>query len=190
MIYDLPTAVEIQGASYEIRSDFRAVLDICAALNDPELNEQERAFAALYIFYPQFETIPQEHLQEALNQCCRFINCGEDNPPNQKRPRLMDWEQDFPYIVAPVNRVIGQEIRAMPYLHWWTFISAYYEIGGECTFAQIVRVRDKKARGKQLDKSEKDWYKNNRHMVDFKTTYTDAENDLLALWGGKENPPG
>ena len=92
-------------------------------------------------------------------------------------------EQDFRYIVAPINRVVGQEIRAVEYYHWWSFISAYYEIG-DCLFAQIVRIRDKKARGKPLDKEEQKFYRENRHMVDFHTNYTDAENALLKKWVG------
>lgn len=183
MIYDLPTSFDIQGVTYEIRSDFRAVLDICTALNDPELSDQEKGVVVLTIFYPSFEDMPKAHMQEAIEKCFWFINCGEESP-TQKGPKLMDWEQDFQYIVAPINRVVGREIRSMPYLHWWTFISAYYEIGGDCTFAQIVNIRDKKARGKKLDKTDREWYNRNRNMVDLKHTYTETENDILKLWGG------
>lgn len=95
----------------------------------------------------------------------------------------MDWEQDFKYIVAPINRVTGTEIRSIEYMHWWTFIAAYYEIG-DCTFAQIVRIRDKKARGKPLDKTEQDWYRKNRNLVDLKTKYTQEDEETLRLWGG------
>ena len=85
--------------------------------------------------------------------------------------------------MAPINRVLGKEIRAAEYLHWWTFISAYYEIGGDCTFAQIVRIREKKAKGKPLDKQEQAWYRQNRSLVDFRTNYTKAEDDVLKQWG-------
>lgn len=183
MNYDLPTAVSVCGTDYSVRADFRAVLDICTALNDPELTNQEKSIALLTIFYPDADTMPPEHYKEAVKQCFWFINCGEDTA-NDRRPKLMDWEQDFRYVVAPINRVIGQEVRSMPFLHWWTFISAYYEIGGDCTFAQIVSIRDKLRRGKSLDKAERDWYRQNRKMVDIKRTYTDAETELLKKWGG------
>lgn len=180
MIYDLPKSLEIGGEEYEIRSDYRAILDICIALSDPELNEQDKAYVALKIFYPDLDSIPREYLQEAVEKCYWFINGGaEDTGP--KGPRLMDWEQDFQYIAAPVNRVIGQEIRAVKYLHWWSFLSAYMEIG-ECTFAQIVAIRDKKKRGKKLEKHEQEWLQRNRHLVDFKRKYTDAENELIKGW--------
>jgi hypothetical protein len=95
----------------------------------------------------------------------------------------MDWEQDFPYLVAPVNRVVGREIRAMEYLHWWTFVAAYYEIG-DCTFAQIVRIRDLLARGRTLDRTDRDWYRRNRKLVDIRTGYSRQETEILKQWGG------
>lgn len=180
MTYELPMTVEVCGITYEIRSDYRAVLDICAALSDAELSGDEKAYTVLNIFYPGFPEMPQEHYEEAIKQCFWFLNCG-DTEQSRAAPKLMDWEQDFKYIVAPVNRVLGAEVRALPYLHWWTFISAYNEIG-DCTFAQVVRIRERLAKGKTLDKSDREWYRNNRHLVDLKTKYTDAEQQLLSQW--------
>lgn len=178
----LPTSVEVCSTKYEIRSDYRAVLDICTALSDPELDDQDRAEAALVIFYPAFDEMPPEHYEEAVRLCFWFINCG-DEEQSRKAPKLVDWEQDFKYIVAPINRVAGGEVRSLDYMHWWTFIAAYYEIG-DCTFAQIVRVRDLLSRGKALDKSDREWYRQNRHLVDMKTKYTEEEDAILEQWGG------
>lgn len=180
MMYDLPKSFEICGTEYRIRSDYRAVLDICVALSDPDLDDEDKAFTLLEIFYPDFIDIPQEHYNEAIQKCLQFINCGEEKQ-EQKSPKLVDWEQDFKLIVSPVNRVMGREIRAEEYLHWWSFVAAYYEIG-DCLFAQVVRVREKKATGKRLDKSDRDFYKKNRHLVDLKTHYTQLEDELLKQW--------
>jgi len=186
MIYDLPTSVDIGGKEYEIRSDYRAVLDICTALTDVNLSPQDKAIVVLDIFYPGFAEMPPEHYEEAIRKCFWFINCGDEiEGQNRKAPKLMDWEQDWKYIVASINRIIGQEIRSIPYMHWWTFISAYYEIGGDCLFAQIVRIREKLLKGKKLDKAEREWYNKNRHLVDFKTTYSEAEKELLKQLGIK-----
>lgn len=177
----LPTSVEVGGAEYAIRSDYRAALDICAALSDPELDGQERAAVALTIFYPDVDAIPPERYEEAVERCLWFLGGGTEEPP-QKGPRLVDWEQDFQHIIAPINRVLGQEVRAVEYVHWWTFLAAFYEVG-DCTFAQIVRVRDRLARGRPLDKQDQEWYRNNRHLVDFKRKYTSAEDEMAKSWG-------
>lgn len=176
----LPTSLEVGGTEYKIRSDYRAILDICAALSDPELDGQGRAAVLLEILYPRLERMPLEHYEEAVDQGLRFISGGawKEAAP---APRLVDWEQDFPYIVAPINRVTGQEVRAVEYMHWWTFLAAYYEIG-DCTFAQIVRIRDQLARGKPLDQADREWYRRNRKLVDFKRKYTEREEAVLDIW--------
>ena len=180
MTYELPESLVVCGVERKIRTDYRAVLDICAALSEIEATDLEKSIAALKILYVDFDSIPYEHYVEALRQCFWFINCGENEQQNNSA-KLMDWEKDFKYIVSPVNRVIGKEIRSLKHLHWWTFISAYYEIG-DCTFAHIVRIRDKKARGEKLDKQETKWYCQNRDIVDIKTKYTKAEEEILEAW--------
>ena len=188
MIYSLPKTLEIGGRKYDIGWDFRTVLDIFRALNAPELNSGEKALAALSIFYPAFGAeesgMPPEVCEEAVKKCFWFINGGRDETENKKGPVLVDWQQDFPYIVAPVNRILGEDVRGTERLHWWTFLSAFYEIG-DCTFAQIVRIRDMKARGKPLNKEDRQWSSRNRDIVDIRTTYTESENELIKLWGGK-----
>ena len=169
MTYTLPTSVEINGKEYEVRSDFRVILDILEAINDVELDDQERAAVVLDIFYHGFEDMPSDDYEEAIAKCMWFINCGQENDAGKKPKKLVDWQQDFPVIVAP------------DYLHWWTFIGAYQEIG-DCLFAQIVGIRQKLANSKSLDKSERDFYRNNRNLVDLKQRYTDAEVDFIRQW--------
>ena len=120
MEYTLPKTVIVGGREYSIRSDYRAILDICEALTDPELSSEEKSAVVLYIFYPELEDMPVEDWQEAAKQCVWFINCGEDRRGQRPTPKLMDWGQDFRYIVAPINRVLGKEVRELEYLHWWT----------------------------------------------------------------------
>lgn len=177
----LPTTVEVAGQEYPIRSDFRAILDICVALNDPELSDTDRGQVVLEIFYPDLETMPPEDWNEAIQKCFWFLNCGNQEKGRQNAPKLVDWEKDFQYIVSPVNRVLGKEIRSEKYVHWWTFISAYYEIG-ECLFSQIVRIRSQLARGKPLDQGDREWYEKNRGLVDIQRAYTAAEEAVVEEW--------
>lgn len=190
MILGLPKTVEVAGRDFDVRYDFRAIIDIIIALNDPELSEQERAFLGLYIFYPAFDEIPRDAYDEAWEKLAWFIDMGDESARGKKSPRLMDWEQDYQRIIAPVNRIAGCDVRSIDYdyenntggLHWWTFLGYYMEIG-DCLFAQIVRIRNLRARGKPLDKADRAWYRQNRDLVELKQTYTDAEDELLRQWG-------
>lgn len=179
MNHTLPRSLDVGGRDWVIQWDFRAVLDIMTALEDPDLDDRGRAFVALYIFYPELEAMPPELYEEALRRLFWFVNGGQEDAPGTGSLRLMSWEQDFPLIVAPVNRVLGHDVRRDDDLHWWTFLSAFYEVG-DCTFAQVVAIRDKKARGKKLEKPEREWYARNKNLVDFKRKYTRAEQDALA----------
>lgn len=180
MMYDLPRCVTVGGTEYAVETDYRAILDIFAVLSDPNLTNEEKGIGLLGIFYINFRRMPEEHFAEAVRQCFWFINGGSEEK-QQKTAKLMDWEQDFPLLIAPINRVAGRELRAVEYLHWWSFLSYYYEIG-DCYFAQIVRIRDLKAKGKLKDKADREFYSKNREVVDLKVRYSEVEESIIRKW--------
>ena len=73
-------------------------------------------------------------------------------------------------------------------MHWWTFLGYYMEIG-ECTLATIVSIRDKKRRGKKLEKWEQEYYRNNKKLIDLKTEKVERseeeKEELRKLFGLK-----
>lgn len=179
MNYSLPHSVNIDGEELQIRNkcDFRVVLDVIEALNDEDLTEQEKIQCALYIFYGE-EMTKISNCEEAVKQMLIVINGGEEETEQTEKPRLMDWKHDFPILVAPINRVLNCEIRSVDYLHWWTLLSAYYEIG-ECTFQNVVSIRSKRMKGKKLEKWEEEFYRENRKMIDLPQKLTKEEQDFL-----------
>ena len=179
MNYLLPYSVNIDGKKINIRNkcDFRVVLDVIEALNDEDLTEQEKIQCALYIFYGE-ELAKISNYEEAVKQMLIVINGGEEETEQTEKPRLMDWKHDFPILVAPINRVLNCEIRSVDYLHWWTLLSAYYEIG-ECTFQNVVSIRSKRMKGKKLEKWEEEFYRENRKMIDLPQKLTKEEQDFL-----------
>lgn len=183
--YDLPTEIIIDGVSYPInrKGDYRMILDVISALNDEELSEQEKAYCALNIFY-DFHIPPDT--QRAANEMMLFINCGEEDGKEDNRPPIMSWEQDFPLLVAPVNRVLGFEMRTAEYLHWWTFIGAYMEIG-ECSFSNVINIRAKKRKGVKLEKWEQEFYNENRKKIDLKVRFDREEQDFMDAILGSNN---
>lgn len=170
--WDFPTSLNIGGVDYEIRTDYRAVLDLFTALSDPELTDEDEQVTAymqnrviLEIMFPQCDDIPLEHMQEALEKVTEFIDMGISD--DRKKPKTMDWGQDAPILIPAINRVLNCEIRAQKHIHWWTFLGAYMEIG-ESLFSNIVHIRQKKASGKKLEKWEQDFYNDNKSLIDFK----------------------
>lgn len=192
--WSLPTSLNVHGVEYPIRTDYRVVLDILTALNDPEvfksMTEEEKAREVaetiIMILYEEPETIPTNDLQEALDRACEFIDCGM-KPDNKKRPQVMDWKQDAQIIVPAVNKVSHTDVRSVKYMHWWTFFSLYMEIGNG-TFATVVSIRQKRTKGKKLEKWEMEFYKENKSMIDLAAKKggkrsTEEQEELKALFG-------
>ena len=170
--WEFPTSLNIGGIDYAIRTDYRAVLDLFAALNDPECfgeTEEEtnliHANIILRIMFPDCDNIPAEHIQEALDKVAEFIDMGIEE--DRKKPKTMDWEQDAPILIPAINKVLNCEIRAEKHIHWWTFMGAYMEIG-ESLFSNIIHIRQKKQKGKKLENWEQDFYNENKSLIDFK----------------------
>lgn len=174
--YNLPKSLTVCGKEYEIRWDFRAVLDILIAMNDPELDGAHKTMVMIQILYPGWRDIPHSDIEEAAKMACKFIDCGEKED-SQRKPKLIDWEQDAAIIIPAVNSVAHTDVRAAKQLHWWTFWAYFMEIG-ESVFSSVISIRSKKAKGKKLEKWEQEYYRENRNMIDFRTKKTTETEEL------------
>lgn len=185
MSWSLPTSLEIRGVGFSIHTDYRVILDILRAYNDPDLPDWAKVRVMLDILYEDPDRLTEEDLPEAIEKGLWFIDNGdtqddEDLVRHGKKaaPRLMDWDQDADLIIPAINRVYGQgDIRSVPYMHWWTFLGYYMEIG-DCLFTTVLSIRSKKARGKKLEKWEKDFEKDNRRLVRLKPKLSEEEQDV------------
>lgn len=164
--YDLPTEINIGGEVFKIRYGWRAVMDILTAMNDPDLDEWGKAEAMLEILYPDWNKIPKECVEEAMQKACDFIDCNQKESGKPK-PKMIDWEQDAEIIIPEINKVAGREVRIDQNIHWWTFFGWFMGIG-DGLFAEVLNIRSKKAKGKKLEKYEQDFYRDNRSMIDLK----------------------
>lgn len=185
--YDLPSTVSVGGREYRIRSGWRHILKILEACADPDVTRRAKTIILLRIFYPDWKEIPQEHINEACEKASLFIDRNRTEDVSVK-PRLLDWEQDAAIIIPAVNNVAKMEVRANPDIHWWTFYGWFMEIGGG-VFASVLRIRQKLSKHEKLDKSEEEFYRDNRFIIDLKNPDSpqvrEAKEDLLRwLEGG------
>lgn len=174
MIGQLPRYLEIGGKKYPIDSDFRTMLNIYAAFNDPELTAEEQCFICVNNLFEDFSAIPHEHIQEAVEKAYWFAGGGDIPEENVSPVKIIDWEQDERIIFPAVNKAAGYETRSVPYMHWWTFLGLFGEIG-EGLLSQVLHIRQKKAKGKKLEKWEQEFCRDHRGMVELKTKYTKEE---------------
>lgn len=181
MTWGLPTELVVAGKRFAIRSDFRAVLDALDALQDTTLPEQARFLAFMQIFYPDWQHLPDA--DEALRKAMEFVNLGQPVPENQPhRPALVHWDTDVQLIAPAVDKVLGYSCRGCAYLHWWDFIGAFQNIG-DGLFAQVVRIRSKRAKGKKLDKAEKEFARENADLIGKTSRFTPEEEEFFKRLG-------
>ena len=154
--WGLPRQAELDGVRYEIRTDYRDILEILRWLGgraDPELDAGGRWYVAMRLFYPEFAAMPQEVWPRATEFLTEFLAAGQD-------------------------------VRTLPYLHWWSFLALFDAIG-EGSFATVVAIRDKLRRGKRLENWELDYYRTHREAVELRAPASAEENAekqrLLAL---------
>ena len=189
-MFDLPIAITIGDKQFPIRNkgDYRMVLDCFATLNDMELDEKSRTIACLIIFYDGMKSEDDLYslgdLEAAIKGMFSFFELNNQSIGAKSKHKLVDWEKDEQLIVSAINNTAKMEVRAVPYMHWWTFMG-YYSAIGECPLATIIGIRDKIARGKKLEKYEKEYRKNNPQYFnwDYRTEEEKEADRLVAeLW--------
>lgn len=185
MKWKLPKAVEINGEQYNIAKecDYRVVLDCWGALKDDRLKPNEQIACALTIFYEDFIQISNSDNVPINLLIDRMIDIidgdGETTDTQRKNPKpIVDFEKDFSLIVSALLPILGYDIRENKYLHWWTFLGAFREIKSG-VYAEVLRIRSKKAKGVSLDKEEIKFYRENRNIIDIDFELTDDEKEFL-----------
>lgn len=168
----LPKTLNINGKEYAIRSDFRDCLNILIACDDPDLNKNEKIMVILKILYPDYKSFKEQDMEEAINKAIWFLNCGDSTKSETiNSKKVYDWEQDEQMIFSAINKVSNKELRSEEYVHFWTFLGYFHEIG-EGLFSTVINIRQKKNNGKKLEKYEQEFYKKNKSIIDLKKRYS------------------
>lgn len=189
-MYEIPTSLEFNGGEHKIANDgdYRTILDCFSALNDSEIEKEDRIVACLIIFYE--ELIDIEDLEKlgdievAINAMFDFFRCNQPEAPQTETYRLIDWNQDEQLICSAINPIAQQEIRTIPYLHWWTFMG-YYNAIGKSVLATIVSIRSKIVHGEKLEKWEIKFRRENPQYFNWKSANADKfkeDEEIKALW--------
>lgn len=160
MIGALPTSLTVCGQDFKIRTDYRVALTIFEAYADPDLSESEKTLTCLGCLYYE---IPPD-VSEAIKSAAWFLDGGSSVKLKRLPVKTIDWEQDEALIFPEINRVAGCEVRLLPYCHWWTFLG-YFGTMGDGLYAQILNIRQKCAKGKKLEKWEREFFKTHKEMI-------------------------
>lgn len=181
MIGALPETFLVGGVEYPIRTDYRNVLQVFEAFQDPEMQSEEKWIVAIYLMFEDLSCADDVlqaaqdgfNLEEAIKQILWFIVAGQPEKQVLEKPTY-NWKQDEQIIFSAINKVAGKETRELEYLHWWTFLGYFNEIG-DGIFSFVVEIRRKLRKGKKLEKHEKEFLSRNRELVRLENPKTKEE---------------
>lgn len=178
MITDLPYTLTVDSINRVILCDFRNIITICNAFNEPDLSQMEKLHIMLSLLYEEdYESF--KDIGEAIKQGMWFIDWGRDYSDKPNAHKIMDWEQDYNLIISAVNSKANVlDVRDLPFLHWWTFLG-YFSDRGECQFSSITEIREKIAKGKKLEKWEREILSENRDVIVLQDKENDESEDEL-----------
>ena len=181
MIGYLPQALEVGGKMLPIHTDFRKVIGLFPMFNDPELSGIEKAYVCVRVLYKC--KISEQDFDEAVEKAYWFIDGGGMPTSEPEKARIIDWEKDERMIMPAVSKTVGvPDVRSLPYLHYWTFLGAFGEIG-EGLLSTVLNIRRKLADGETLEKWERDYVHKNRDLIEILTPEEEADlkelNDFL-----------
>lgn len=194
MIGALPQHLTIGAEQYNLRSDYRDVLQVFEAFQDPELSQEEKWIVAIYLLLEPFSCADDVFeavengfdTEAAAEQIIWFISAGKESGEKKELP-VYDWEQDEQMIFSAINKVASREVRGIEYMHWWTLAGFFDEISEKSPLAFVMGIRHKKNRGKKLEKYEQEYLNNNKAAVELKRHKSKEELEVEAhykeVWG-------
>lgn len=173
----LPTFVEIEGKEFEINTDFRTSILFELLMQDDNVNEEEKIYMALELYYPE---IPP-NINEAIDQMLWFYRCGKDIKESRgtgkgKSTQIYSFNFDDDYIYSAFLDQYGVDLQDIEYLHWWKFKAMFKSLKEDNEIVKIMGYRAMDI-NKIKDKEQKLYYKKMQDL--YKIPLPQDEQDKL-----------
>ena len=135
---DLPNAIQADGKSFLIQTDFRFWLNFGANLDK---DNPEKIIAVIPDLFIDDLPDPSE---EVINKLLEFYACKDVTPKeinNGRDEKLLHMIQDGPYIYASFMQCYGIDLIDIKYLHWHKFITLFKCLSEDCIIKKIISYR-------------------------------------------------
>lgn len=153
----LPTAVRIHGRRWPIRWRVSDCLPVILAYEDECLTAMEQQEILFRRLYPR---LPDD-LAAAAQAAVEFLDGGPEPPKQEDSAELEDesdqlvlysFSRDGGMIYSAFRVRYGIDL-VRDELHWWSFLALLGDLGPDCRFYQLLRLRRGWLEG-TLDKEE------------------------------------
>lgn len=121
------------------RTDFRQVLKFFRLLDDDELDEQEKFYYMLRIF---FNDPPKLTPQQVIDAVLDFISGGKKSDGGESK-KTFDWNIDHGRLFAAFWQAYRIDLRTVQ-MHWWAFNELFQNLPDETRLMQVIELRGRK----------------------------------------------
>ena len=135
---DLSNAIQADGKSFLIQTDFRFWLNFGANLDK---DNPEKIFAVIPDLF--IDELPEPG-EEVINKLLEFYACKDVTPKeinSGRDEKLLDMIQDGSYIYASFLQCYGIDLIDIEYLHWHKFITLFKCLSEACIIKKIISYR-------------------------------------------------
>ena len=154
LIDPLPKIVSIGDTPYAINSDFRITIAFEILMQDPDIEDAQKARKALGLYYP---IIPDD-LDAAVDQIMLLYQGGKIYRQEQARrsgaldpadrQMIYSYEHDDDYIYAAFLSQYHIDLQKVPYMHWWKFRALFHSLQPDVKISEIMGYRSMEIDGK------------------------------------------
>lgn len=158
LVEQFPDAIEIDGEVFAVNTDFRVGLQIMADFENPEFDQDEKAYLMLNRLYAD---LPDDRdilfYQKAVEKAVKFLNAGEGDDAardTEGKPRLYSFNKDARLIYSAFSQTHGVDLQAAD-MHWWRFMALFLDLGSDTAFCSLVSLRKRYYDGKLNDEEKR-----------------------------------
>ena len=138
---ELPVTVRVDGREHPVRWQYHHMIKVEVALHDPEIEENERLFNAMLIFYGG--ELPKD-IQAAAEGMIAFLRYDKplnraqqrEAKRNKHSPTLFCYDHDDELIFAAFMQHYGINLARTTDMHWYEFRALLSGLD-ECPFTRI-----------------------------------------------------
>ncbi len=138
---NLPSRIEIGGACYPIRTDFRAWLEFDSIMNGNLPSEKKIAAVMRMCFpYEEMKSFPPPSV-EAFSELLKFYNGGKEGKNGKKSEPVLSFTHDAELIYSAFLSEYNIDLLSVPYLHWFCFLALFHGLSEESRIMKIIAIR-------------------------------------------------
>lgn len=176
LIDTVPTSVDIDGVEYEINSNFRYGILFELLMQDSTIEEKDKIYMALDLYYPVIPT----NIDEAIEKILWFYKCGKDEAKvkstgkDRGATQIYSFEYDDDYIYSAFLDQYRVDLQDIKYLHWWKFKAMFKSLKEDNMIVKIMGYRSIDL-SKIKDKEQKEYYKKMQKLYEIPVSKNEKE---------------